>query len=922
MPEPLGTSVLTLKTDSTNLNTGMNQARTGATGLQSLFGKTSLSAVAMGAAIGVAMIKAGRAVIRFGEDSAQMARDFETSMTSIIALVGVAADQVAAWSDAILDLAPAVRKGPQELADAMFFITSAGLRGQLALDALTVSAKASAAGLGDLTAVADAVTSAMNSYGAEALSAEAATDVLLATVREGKLEAGELAGVIGRLAPLASEMGVEFHEVGGILAAMTRVGFGAADASTALRSIMTSLLGPTSEAAEMLASVGTSAAELLVSIKERGLTVTLQELADTLDNDTVALGGVFANVRALAGVLPLIGEKGGVATEIMDALAESAGATQKAFELTAETMEEQLKVSTITLEVEMIRLGESIGGLAVPVQNFIRGAGAAYLRWINDVLDFHREVVDNRTILGDALLGIGDLADFERALVLQQKNVDFTREELRATQELRDTLVSARGANTIAARAQQRRVNDAIGALSAQVEMLIDIEDRTRELRAEEQARADATAAADAAAKAAFDAVTAAAAAAIQASKDAAAALAEQVEQAERLAEAIEAAAIAQAEIVALRVAEAEAEIGAGALAADVIAQVATLREARRLAVVEQLAQLNALREAEVVGFTQSAAAVVAQVEVIREARRLAAVEQLALMNELRREEVIGFTQSTAGFVAMIKSWRETTEEFFEFFQDGFAEATQGRPGIGPVAGPFQATPNVGGINPELMVAFSDALLVAIPELAMLASTAAILGLIFLGFMDVVGDLMAGPLAMMIGGLVFVGEILGKIFAPLLEVSSNALMGLAEGFIWFFNKVLRRVANLIIGIFKVVQMVMFIFADTIIALVNGLIRLINLIPGINIAAFVNPISQPDFTTGFIDEITLGGLTERGIDAGATDPGASRGAGATFRQQRPIDVTVNINDTNILGGNFQDFVILVRDGLENIAELGL
>ncbi|BCV00221.1 MAG: hypothetical protein CM15mV33_840 [uncultured marine virus] len=58
-------------------------------------------------------------------------------------------------------------RGPQELADAMFFIASAGLRGATAMEVLNASAKAAAIGLGQTKAVADAATSAVNAYGAE-----------------------------------------------------------------------------------------------------------------------------------------------------------------------------------------------------------------------------------------------------------------------------------------------------------------------------------------------------------------------------------------------------------------------------------------------------------------------------------------------------------------------------------------------------------------------------------------------------------------------------------------------------------------------------------------------------------------------------------------------------------------------------------
>ena len=88
--------------------------------------------------------------------------------------------------DSVLDLAGETARAPGELADAMFFIQSAGLRGAAAMETLEASAKAAAVGLGDTSTIADLATSALNAYGAENLSATAATDVLAAAVREGE----------------------------------------------------------------------------------------------------------------------------------------------------------------------------------------------------------------------------------------------------------------------------------------------------------------------------------------------------------------------------------------------------------------------------------------------------------------------------------------------------------------------------------------------------------------------------------------------------------------------------------------------------------------------------------------------------------------------------------------------------------------
>ena len=152
-------------------------------------------------------------------------------MSTIVGLVGIAKDKVNAWTQSILDMAPALGKSPQELADAMFFITSAGLRGKTAMETLRQSARASVGGLGETKDVADAVTSAINAYGEKNLSAAKATDILTASVREGKMQANEIAQAIGKIIPVASQMGITFDQVGAAMASLTRIGYRADTAS-------------------------------------------------------------------------------------------------------------------------------------------------------------------------------------------------------------------------------------------------------------------------------------------------------------------------------------------------------------------------------------------------------------------------------------------------------------------------------------------------------------------------------------------------------------------------------------------------------------------------------------------------------------------------------------------------------------------
>jgi len=294
-----------------------------------------------------------------GVQALRSAKQFDKSMTQIKSLVGIASAEVDKMGETAIKMATKTGRGANEAAEALFFITSAGLRGSEAMEVLEASLKAAAVGLGETKTVADLATSALNAYGSANLSATDATDVMVTAVREGKLEAGELAQSMGRVLPLASAMGVEFHEVGAAFAALSRTGTNAAEASTQIRGIFASLLKPTQQAEEALDKMSLSSAELRTQLREKGLLSTLQTLKKEFEGNDEAAAQVFGNVRALSAVLDLMGENADGTRKIFDNLTQSVNATNDAFIITEESTSQKLDKALAQLGNSTIPVAES-----------------------------------------------------------------------------------------------------------------------------------------------------------------------------------------------------------------------------------------------------------------------------------------------------------------------------------------------------------------------------------------------------------------------------------------------------------------------------------------------------------------------------------------------------------------------------------
>lgn len=325
-----------------------------------------------------ALIRSGRELSRIGGDltrsltlplgaagaaSLKFASDFETSFLKINTLVGISGDTLEQFKQGIGNLSGPLGQSQAQLSNALFVITSAGQRGADALETLEAASKASAIGLGETEDIARAAVAAVQAYGKENLSSAAAVDKLTAIVRAGNLEASELAPALGKVLPIASQLGVTFDEVGANIATFTRLGVSAPEAVTALKSLLSNLIKPSSQAAEELARVGLSADQLRKSVADNGLASTLNQLITAYNGNVEGISKLFGNVEGLANALGTAGSQGEDYLAIVQEIANSNGIVNDGFEKVAETAQFKMKRAFVELQ----NVGVQLGGTLIPV---------------------------------------------------------------------------------------------------------------------------------------------------------------------------------------------------------------------------------------------------------------------------------------------------------------------------------------------------------------------------------------------------------------------------------------------------------------------------------------------------------------------------------------------------------------------------
>lgn len=349
-------------------------------------------------------------LVGIGVAAFKMSADFESAMAKVEGLVGVAHDQVVSWGAEVKNLAVTYGKSATEAADALYFITSSGIEAADTMSVLETSLKAAAIGLGDTATIATLVTSAMNAYKLSGLGASKATDILVAAVREGKLEADALANSMGFVLPLASAMGVSFDQVGAAFAAMSLTGTDASTAATQLRQILSSLQKPTEEAEKTLTALGLSSAGLRAELREKGLLATLQTLSTAFGDNEVASAQVFGNIRALTGVMSLMGENSAGTARIFDELTKTTGSMDTAFAVIAKTAAFKLSKAIADLKVALMSLGDILSPYIVKFGEQVR----KFSEWFRELDDRTKKFIligaGIAATLGPVILIIGALA--------------------------------------------------------------------------------------------------------------------------------------------------------------------------------------------------------------------------------------------------------------------------------------------------------------------------------------------------------------------------------------------------------------------------------------------------------------------------------------------------------------------------------
>jgi TP901 family phage tail tape measure protein len=201
-----------------------------------------------------------------------------------------------------------------ELMASSYDIVSSGFSGGDAIKIATTAKKAAVASpdskgaTADTAVVGDAMTSVMNAFKVGAEDADKVAAQMIGTVNAGKIQMGEYASLIGQVASVAAESGVALHELNGAIATSTVAGVPASSAMAGIKAALGAIAKPSSDAADLAASVGLNFNA--AAVRSKGFIGVLQDIKAAGLGTSDGIYKLFGSTEAWTALSPVIGKLG------------------------------------------------------------------------------------------------------------------------------------------------------------------------------------------------------------------------------------------------------------------------------------------------------------------------------------------------------------------------------------------------------------------------------------------------------------------------------------------------------------------------------------------------------------------------------------------------------------------------------------
>ena len=275
------------------------------------------------AATGAGAVAAGTAAINAG-------KSFEAGMGEVQAISGASRKDLEALTNKAKEMGATTKFSATQASEGLKYMAMAGWNSQQMIDGLPGVMNLAAASGEDLGTVSDIVTDALTAMGLKAGDSAHFADVLATAASSSNTKVAMMGDPFKYAAPLAGTLGYNIEDLSQAIGLMANAGIKGSQSGTSLRSILTRLASPPSDAAKAMEKYGISIKNSDGSMKS--LMEVMENMRDSLqglpEDEKAAAASAIGGQEAMSGLLAIVDASESDFNKLSKAIDNASGAAQ------------------------------------------------------------------------------------------------------------------------------------------------------------------------------------------------------------------------------------------------------------------------------------------------------------------------------------------------------------------------------------------------------------------------------------------------------------------------------------------------------------------------------------------------------------------------------------------------------------------
>lgn len=367
-------------------------------------------------------------------DSARAAAQFETAVAEINSILPNNVRLTKEQEKSLISLSKQFGSSAVNQAKSFYQVISAGTTDAAeAQKLLTAANKLAIGGVADIGGSIDVLTSIVNAYGKENITAKEASDSLFTAVRIGKTTVDELSASLALAVPSARAAGVNLDMLNASVALLTANGFATSEAVTRVNALLTAFARNGDKLGNQMN---------ISAVATDGLNVVLQRLIERTGGSSEKLLELLGRQEAVQAAQTLAKNNTKDLSDTYDQFTRKLNAADDAFNLLKQTSEFRYNQLIADIEALAIAFGQkllppllSVTGTFRTFFGLTRGEGGALTdinakisetrKELNKLIDVQAQFKE-----GVSVFGLNIIGPDEGKIAQQQEAIDKTRQKL------------------------------------------------------------------------------------------------------------------------------------------------------------------------------------------------------------------------------------------------------------------------------------------------------------------------------------------------------------------------------------------------------------------------------------------------------------------------------------------------------------